>query len=364
MKKFRNYEQIRYNEVMELVEGNKAIFLGALRAGATFYAGYPITPSSEIMEYWAKEAAEPENKGKLKFLQTEDEIAAIHTTIGGALAGEKAFTATSGPGFSLMQEGIGLAFVYEAPIVIVDSQRQGPSTGMPTLPAQGDILQTQFGSHGDYKTVVYYPNSVSECYELTIEAFNTAQKYQTPVILLLDAFISHLSESVDLKYKGSILQSKIVPLGKSNSPRYYTGLTSDEGVPATKDYEAYKKWIAQRISKFDNFETDTDIFEFYGSPKAQKLIIATGIISRLVYDIVDQQPEKYALLRPRLLFPIHKKLIAMISRFDNVVSLEMNTGQYSMALRSASLKDIKHIQVGAGGHPDMKEIETALQFTK
>ena len=177
------------------MQGNDAIAQGAIDAGLGFYAGYPITPASEIMHYLA-------NVKEIKFIQPEDEIASVNLCMGASLAGLKSMTATSGPGFSLMQEGIGFGHMGRIPSVIVNVQRVGPSTGMPTLPSQGDILQTKNGSHGDYFPIVFYPNSVEELYKYTIEAFNASEQAKIPVILVrhfASTFISftiNLSESI------------------------------------------------------------------------------------------------------------------------------------------------------------------------
>src|SRR3989339_1399655 len=215
----------------QLLQGNHAIALAAEVAGLKFFAGYPITPASEIIH-------EMVNKKHIKTLQMEDEIASVNAVIGASLAGLKAMTATSGPGFSLMQESIGLAHMMEVPLVIVDVQRVGPSTGMPTLPSQGDIMQARYGSHGDYNPIVLYPNSVSECYKYTIEAYNASEESRSPVILLLDGFLGHLYETVDLEaVKAKILPRKQLPLGQGK--RNFTGLLSRDGIPCTKDTAYY-----------------------------------------------------------------------------------------------------------------------------
>ncbi|MBD3329775.1 2-oxoacid:acceptor oxidoreductase subunit alpha, partial [Candidatus Dojkabacteria bacterium] len=256
----------------KLLSGNQAIVEGAKKAGGSYFAGYPITPASEIMHDWAA-WADSQHKSKdprdIKFLQTEDEIAAVHSIIGAALAGRKAFTATSGPGFSLMQEGIGWAYAIQAPIVIINSQRQGPSTGMPTMPAQGDILQTQFGSHSDYQTIVFYPNSVQECYEYTIRAFNAAQEAQSPVVLLTDAFLSHLIEAVELDFNEKIIDIKSSPLTKLDKTRYFTGLTSVNNIPKTKDPEAFIKWENERSEKIQQAASKYPFHELYGRQDAK-----------------------------------------------------------------------------------------------
>lgn len=183
-----------------LMQGNQAIAEGAIYAGARFYAGYPITPSSEIADECA--ARLPKVGGM--FLQMEDEMGSIAAVIGASLAGAKALTATSGPGFSLMQENLGLAVMGEVPCVVVDVQRSGPSTGLATKPAQSDIMQVRWGRHGDQSVIALCPASVRECFTLTVQAFNFAERYRLPVILMTDEIIGHMRENVALPLPGEI----------------------------------------------------------------------------------------------------------------------------------------------------------------
>ena len=177
-----------------LMQGNEACVEGALAAGMRLYAGYPITPSTEIAELSALRL--PQEGGK--FIQMEDEIASIACAIGASVAGVKAMTATSGPGFSLKQENLGYACLAEIPLVVVDVQRTGPSTGMPTSPAQGDVMMARWGTHGDHPVIALCPSSVRETYDLTIRSFNLSEKYRTPVILLMDEIIGHLREGIEI----------------------------------------------------------------------------------------------------------------------------------------------------------------------
>lgn len=177
-----------------LLQGNQAVVEGAIAAGCKFFGGYPITPSTEIAEDLAKKL--PKIGGK--FIQMEDEIASIGAVIGASLTGKKVMTATSGPGFSLKQELLGYACIAEIPIVIVDVQRVGPSTGQPTSPSQGDIMQARWGTHGDHWLIALTPGSVPECFELTIRAYALSEKYRVPVILLMDEVIGHMREKIEL----------------------------------------------------------------------------------------------------------------------------------------------------------------------
>jgi 2-oxoglutarate ferredoxin oxidoreductase subunit alpha len=179
---------------LQLVQGNEACAEGAIAAGARFFAGYPITPSTEIAEVLSWRL--PQVGGR--FVQMEDEIASMAAVVGASMAGVKSLTATSGPGFSLMQETIGYASMVQAPCVIINVMRGGPSTGLPTDPAQGDVMQARWGTHGEHSIIALCPSSVMECFSLTVEAFNLSESYRTPVIVLSDACIGHMREAVEL----------------------------------------------------------------------------------------------------------------------------------------------------------------------
>ncbi|HUF07662.1 MAG TPA: hypothetical protein VMP86_09840, partial [Candidatus Binatia bacterium] len=225
----------------KLTQGNEAVFRGALAAGASYYAGYPISPSTEILNIASGHAAEhPE----FRFLQAEDEIASANAVIGASLAGAKSFTATSGPGFSLMQEAIGYAQKVGVPSVFVNVMRVGPATGMPTMPGQGDIMQVKWGSTGDYTPIAFYPNGVEEAFRLTVEAFNAAEESRSPVVVLSDTFVAHLNEVVDLDAMAEdarVVEREIPPLGEfTDHPRFFAGVLMYEhgpnaGEPATAD---------------------------------------------------------------------------------------------------------------------------------
>ncbi|MBN1444296.1 MAG: 2-oxoacid:acceptor oxidoreductase subunit alpha [Planctomycetes bacterium] len=204
--------------------GNEACAEGALAAGLEFFAGYPITPSSEIAEILADRL--PRRGGR--FIQMEDEIASLGAVIGASLAGAKAMTATSGPGFSLKQENIGFACMAEVPCVIVDVMRGGPSTGLPTLPSQGDVMQARWGTHGDHPAIALCPRGVRETYELTVRSFNLSEAYRTPVILLLDETIAHTSEKVVLPER-----VRVVERGRPSGPpeRYRPYAETETDVP-------------------------------------------------------------------------------------------------------------------------------------
>jgi 2-oxoglutarate ferredoxin oxidoreductase subunit alpha len=332
-----------------LIMGNEAVALGALRAGMTFFAAYPITPASEIMHVLA------EREKEIAFVHAEDEIASVHMAIGASLAGRKAMTSTSGPGLSLKQEGIGLAHMMEVPLVVVDVQRVGPSTGMPTLPAQGDLLQAAHGSHGDYTSIVLYPSSVGECYRYTIEAFNAAEEARCPVILLLDGFLGHLSETVDLEgVSVSPRPRTLPPLGQGK--RHFTGLLAKEGTPRTKDSAYYREWYARVKAKVLAAAAHYRFSDFVRTAGADTLIIAYGIAHRVVLPLAGE----YSLFKPVRLFPVlEDELRAAAEGHKRVVVVEMNDGQYRGEVQKVLKRDVLGIPA-LGGAISLREIRERL----
>ena len=251
-----------------LMQGNEACVEGALAAGMRFFAGYPITPSTEIAETCALRL--PRERGV--FIQMEDEIASMAAVIGASAAGGKAMTATSGPGFSLMQENIGYAAMAEIPCVIVNVQRCGPSTGMPTSPSQGDYMQSRWGTHGDHPVIAISPSTVSEVYTEVIRCFNLSEKYRTPVIFLMDEIVGHMREGVKIPEKGAleIINRPISNVMGANKSCYHvapgewvprmapfgeceryniTGLIHDESGFPTNDHTAAKKLMERLMNK-------------------------------------------------------------------------------------------------------------------
>jgi 2-oxoglutarate ferredoxin oxidoreductase subunit alpha len=334
----------------ELIMGNEAVALGALKAGMTFFAAYPITPASEIMHFLADKEKE------IVFIHAEDEIASVHMAIGGSLAGHKALTSTSGPGMSLKQEGLGLAHMMEVPMVIVNVQRVGPSTGMPTLPAQGDILQTRYGSHGDYNPLVFYPWSVEECYRYTIEAFNAAEESLSPVVFLMDGFLAHLSETVDLDtVEVDIVSRTRPPLGKGN--RHFTGLLSKDGVPKTKDPAYYREWYAGKKKLIEDTAGKHRYFSYFENKNSDTLLIAYGIASRVIWPL----RKDYAVFRPIAIFPmLDKELWEAAEGYKNIVVIEMNDGQYASEVERSLRREILSIPI-LGGSIKLNEIRKILE---
>jgi 2-oxoglutarate ferredoxin oxidoreductase subunit alpha len=332
-----------------LYMGNEAVACGALRAGMTFYAAYPITPASEIMHVLA------EYEKEIAFVHAEDEIASIHMAIGASLAGRKAMTSTSGPGMSLKQEGIGLAHMMETPLVVVDVQRVGPSTGMPTLPSQGDILQAAHGSHGDYTAIVLYPSSVEECFRYTVEAFNAAEDSKGPVVLLLDGSLGHLSETVDLEaIPVSPKPRTIPPLGQGR--RHFTGLLARDGVPRTKDSAYYREWYARNKNKVLEAAKHYRFFDYLKNERADTLLIAYGITHRVLLPL----RKDYSLFKPVMIFPVlDEEIRAAAEGHKRVVVVEMNDGQYRGEVQKILQRDVLGIPI-LGGTISLMEIQERL----
>ncbi len=329
-----------------LLQGNQAIAFAAVKAGLNFFAGYPITPASEILH-------ELINVKTIKVLQMEDEIASINTIIGASLAGAKAMTATSGPGFSLMQESIGHAHMMEVPLVIVNVQRVGPGTGMPTFPAQGDILQCKYGSHGDYFPIVFYPNSVGELYKYTFTAFNAAEESLSPVILLSDGYVGHLYETIEM-VDYPISMRSIAPLGTSN--RHFTGLTHKNSRPVTSDPEVHRKLIKHFKSKQKKVSSKYNDYEYIENKPSGVLLITYGALSRAVYNY----KEDFALYRPVRIFPMVEELRGIAKKYKEIVVMEMNAGQYADEVERLLHREVKLISI-MGGRIDLNEIWSKLR---
>lgn len=349
---------------VELMQGNEACVEGAIAAGMTFYSGYPITPSTEIAEISAERL--PKIGGK--FIQMEDEIAGISAAIGASLSGVKSMTATSGPGFSLKQESIGYAIITETPCVIVNVQRGGPSTGLPTAPAQGDIMQARWGTHGDHSIIALYPYSVKEIYETTIRAFNLAEKYRTPVILLLDEVIGHMREKIvfDEEDKIEIINRKkpsckpedfkpyrinegdIVPemAGFGEGYRFHvTGLVhSESGFPSGSPKVA-EDLINRLINKIENNVDDIVQVDEYLLDDADIAIVSFGATARSAKSAVDILREdgiKVGMFRPITIWPLaEKELIELSKRVDRIIVAEMNMGQYFLEVDRIAGKHTK-----------------------
>jgi len=333
--------------------GDHACAEGALAAGLDFFAGYPITPSTEVAEHLATRL--PAVGGR--FVQMEDELGSIAAILGASAAGARSFTATSGPGFSLMMENIGLAAMMELPCVIVNVQRASPSTGLPTMVGQSDILQARWGSHGDYGIVAYCPSSPQECFELTIDAFNTADRYRIPVFILMDEVIGHMAERVVIPAKNEIPhvprkrprtepgterflpyapdEDRVPPIAHAGEGYkvHMTGLTHDErGYPALTP-ETHDKLINRLVDKVRLNAPDIVDFEERDVDDAECVVIAYGCTARSASAAVDQARAENlscGLLRPKTIWPFPEDRIRRLLEMGKVrrfVVPEINLGQ-------------------------------------
>jgi 2-oxoglutarate ferredoxin oxidoreductase subunit alpha len=342
-----------------LMQGNEAVAEGAIAAGARFFAGYPITPSTEIAETLARRM--PEVGGS--FIQMEDEIASIAAVCGASLAGQKALTATSGPGFSLMQEMIGFAEMAQVPCVIVDVMRGGPSTGLPTEPSQGDVMQARWGTHGEHSVIALVPSSVYECYTLTVEAFNLAEQYRTPVIVLSDALIGHMREAVTLPEPGSLRIAErgtpdcapedydtvtstldnILPRPPLGSPFrvHVTGLVYNRrsGAPETGDPEVAGDLGRYLREKIYHHRDAIARVEEYEMKDAEVAIFAYGSVARSAKAVVKWARAKgvpVGLVRPITLWPFPTLAVdRMAEQVRAVIVPEMNIKQMSWEVQAA-----------------------------
>jgi len=350
-----------------MMQGNIAVAEGAIDAGCRFYAGYPITPSSEIAEQLSKRL--PEIGGR--FIQMEDEIAAMGAVIGASLAGVKSLTATSGPGFSLKQENIGYAAIAEVPVVIVNVMRGGPSTGLPTLPAQGDVMQARWGTHGDHPIIVLTPASVRESYEMTIRAFNLSEKYRVPVILLLDEIIGHVHEKVTLlnpdeikiinRKKPSVSAEEYLPYKNDDSLipemanfgegyRYHvTGLVHDETGFPTNETPKIEAMLTRLNSKLLKYEDEIIQYEETDTDDAEIGIVTFGSSSRSsrgAMKMAREQGIPVGMIRLQTIWPFPTKRIReFANNVSHIIVPELNLGQMAHEIEHAAQGNAKILTV-------------------
>lgn len=343
-----------------LLQGNEAVVEAALSVGCSFYAGYPITPSTEIAEGLA--ARLPAVGGT--FIQMEDEIASLAACLGASLAGAKAMTATSGPGFSLMQELIGYGCIAEIPVVIVNVMRGGPSTGLPTSPSQADVMQARWGTHGDHPIIVLTASSVREAFDQTVRAFNLSEKYRTPVILLLDEVVGHMREKVRLPARGAV--ERVDRIRPSMPPEWYapydetntgvppmaafgdgyryhvTGLVHDRmGFPTQQKTEIVQG-MNRLFRKIERGFREICVTEEIAAEDAEAVVVAYGSVARSAREAVEElraQGKRAGLLRLQTLWPFPRAAFERILGPGTVKALlvcEMNRGQvYREVLRVA-----------------------------
>lgn len=330
------------------VQGNEACALGALAAGCRFFAGYPITPSTEIAEIMSKKL--PTVGGH--FVQMEDEISAIGAIIGASWGGQKVVTATSGPGISLMQENIGYATMTETPIVIINMQRGSPSTGQPTRSAQADMMQTRWGSHGDYETISLAPSSVQECFDYTVKAFNLAEKYRCPVFVMADEIVGHMREKITvpekveiiprtmpektddtyLPYNAKSAQTTPMPSFGEGFNIHVTGLTHDErGYPNTDDADVHTQLVTRLCDKILKNRNEISQIESEYMEDADTVVLSYGIPSRSALTAVKQARErdvKVGYIKLGVVWPFpEEQLLKLTQNAKRIIVPELNLGQ-------------------------------------
>ncbi|MEE9118873.1 MAG: 2-oxoacid:acceptor oxidoreductase subunit alpha, partial [Calditrichia bacterium] len=352
--------------------GDHACAEGAIAAGCRFLAGYPITPSTEVAERIAERF--PKIGGM--FIQMEDELASMDAIIGAAWAGPKSMTVTSGPGFSLMMENIGLATMLETPCVIVNVQRGGPSTGLPTLTAQSDMMQARWGSHGDYEIIALSPNSPQECFDLTITAFNLSELWRVPVMFMMDECVGHMTEKVIIpeadqieivprnyykgkkedyrpyKFNGS---NEIAPMVKAGDGYniHITGLTHDErGYPAISA-EAQEKNVTHLVDKINKNEEKIRLLEQDQIAGAEVILLSYGITSRVALKAVQEARAtgiKVGTIRLITVWPFPEKLIRKLAgKVKAFIVPEINLGQISLEVERCAAGKAKTIHVPHAG---------------
>lgn len=344
-------------EKVEFIQGNEACAEGAIFAGCNFFAGYPISPSSEIAEYMAYKL--PRRKGV--FIEMEDEIASMGAVIGASIAGAKAMTATSGPGFSLKQEHIGFACMAEVPCVIIDVMRGGPSTGAPTGPSQGDVMQARWGTHGDHPAVAIAPSTVEECFYETVRAFNISESFRNPVVLLLDEVIGHMREKVRTpKLSEIIIKSRKKPT--VNPENYFpykpdqnsvpllanfgngymfhiTGLDHDWSGFPTNDPKIIEDLVKRLTKKIEMGKDEISNWEEYMLEDAETAIVAYGSVARSAKLAVNRARDlgkKVGLLKLITIWPFPTEQIKRrLNGVGKIFVPEMNLGQVVLEVERA-----------------------------
>jgi 2-oxoglutarate ferredoxin oxidoreductase subunit alpha len=371
---------------VHFIDGDQACCEGALAAGARFAAGYPITPSTEVVERFA---ARIPTVGGL-FVQMEDELAASITILGAVWGGAKAFTATSGPGFSLMMEHIGYAAMTETPVVFVNVQRGGPSTGLPTLPAQADMMQCRWGSHGDYAIIALCPNSPQECFDLTITAFNLAEQFRTPVMFMMDECVGHMTEKVVIPHASEI---EVYPRRHSSKPvsefklfepeedlvpamahagegyRFHmTGLTHDERGYPSMTGPTQDRLVRRLVDKIERAEAELTMVDEAGLEDADVVVVSYGITSRVAQKAIDNaRAQGIKVGRCRLIgvwpFPDQHLRAIAAKGIKAFVVPELNLGQISREVERATGSLTRTIGVphAGGGVHRPEQILKAIQ---
>ena len=359
----------------EFWQGNIASAEGALAAGCRFFGGYPITPSTEVAEHMAVKL--PKKNGV--FIQMEDEIASIAAVIGASWTGARAMTATSGPGFSLMMENIGYAAMTETPCVIVNIQRGGPSTGQPTMGAQGDMMQCRFGSHGDYSIIALCPASVQEMYELTVKAFNLADQYRVPVFLMADEIVGHMRERINIPDTVAHVARKELVRGTPpflpdsdgipGFPQFgkgygthVTGLTHDErGYPSATNPKLHAALVTRLVDKIESARRTIADFDVI-NPDAEQVFIAYGAPVRTVQQVLHDHPdENIGFLRLRTVWPFPEHAPALFKNARRFIVPELNLGQIAREIERHVKVPVKSLPKLGGELHTPAELAAALE---
>lgn len=367
------------------MNGDEACAEGAIAAGCSFFAGYPITPSTEIAEHLALRL--PEIGGI--FIQMEDELGSMAAILGASAAGARSMTATSGPGLSLMMENLGLAVMLEIPCIVVDVQRGSPSTGLPTMPGQSDVMQARWGSHGDYEIVAYSPWSPQEMFDLTIHSFNIADRYRTPVLLMSDEVVGHMIERVSIPPQDQIelwerkrpkeptngrfdpflaedadLVPPMVHAGEGYRV-HYTGLTHDERGYPDMSAEAHHKLVTRLVNKINNNAEQIILTEDYHLQDARILVVAYGCTARSARRAMREarrQGIPVGLLRLVSLWPFPEELFQELAeKIDTIIVAEMNLGQMSREIQRATGRKIRGVFHAGGEMIPPEPILQAIQ---
>lgn len=357
-----------------LLQGNEAIVEGAIAAGCRFFAGYPITPATEISEVMSLKL--PAVDGT--FIQMEDEIASMGAIIGASLAGAKSMTATSGPGFSLMQENLGFACIAEVPCVIVNVMRGGPSTGIPTQVSQGDVMQARWGTHGDHPIIVLSVSTTQDCFTTTVKAFNLAEKYRTPVIILADEVVAHTREKIFLPHPGEVeILDRISP---NMPPEWYipyednsrgvppmaafgqgyryhvTGLAHDvRGFPTQRPDEI-QGLMTRLFRKISQHFFDIQMVEQHATEDAEVLVIAYGSVARSARRAISEARArgiKAGMAQLVTLWPFPRQIIEpLLPQMKAVLVPELNIGQIS--------REVKRINQGVTRIETLNRVDGSL----
>lgn len=357
-----------------LLQGNEAVVEGALAAGCRFFAGYPITPATEISEVLSVKL--PQLDGT--FIQMEDEIASMGAVIGASLAGVKSMTATSGPGFSLMQENLGFACMAEVPCVVVNVMRGGPSTGLPTAPSQGDVMQARWGTHGDHAIIVLAPATVRECFDITVMGFNFSEKYRTPVIVLMDEVVGHMREKIFLPPHEDVVvidriqptvppewyipyedtATGVPPMGVFGSGyRYHvTGLTHDvRGFPTQRPDEV-NPFIRRIFRKITQHFADIQVGKAFLTEDARIVVIAYGAVARSARRAVREARKRgirAGFFQLITVWPFMRQAVErLVGQVETLIVPELNMGQIS--------REVKRVNEGRASVVTLNRVDGGL----